>query len=156
MHVVSPAAALPVDAAKMALVLTEPWQFLWAEVPTILAKRRNSLRAYYFVNCAGSSHHTVQLAGSHSMGNTKDGNDGNHKAKRPSLEGDDVSDEPIRGCLFKDANNADPTPRVEGDEPGGSRLLPLISRPENMCIRHKRMADEGATMRLQQVRTWRE
>ena len=90
------------------------------------------------------------------MGNTKDGNDGNHKAKRPSLEGDDVSDEPIRGCLFKDANNADPTPRVEGDEPGGSRLLPLISRPENMCIRHKRMADEGATMRLQQVRTWRE
>lgn len=30
--------------------------------------------------------------------------------------------------------------------------LPLLSRSENLCVRHQRMADEGANARLQKVR----
>lgn len=32
--------------------------------------------------------------------------------------------------------------------------LPLLSRSENLCVRHQRMADEGANARLQKVRIY--
>ena len=33
-----------------------------------------------------------------------------------------------------------------------SDVVPLLSRSENLCVRHQRMADEGANARLQKVR----
>ena len=52
---------------------------------------------------------------------------------------------------------AAPEQTCSGDKPGAkggsmSVSASLAQRPDNMCIRHRRMADEGATARLQKVR----
>ena len=85
------------------------------------------------------------------MDATTPGNSGETSKDFPK-NGTGVPHDPVRECSHKETTSAEP-PKASIDEPGGSRLLPSASRSENMCIRHKRMADEGATVRLQQVRT---
>lgn len=43
---------------------------------------------------------------------------------------------------------------ASGTENTSTGPLPLLSRSENLCVRHQRMADEGANARLQKVRSY--
>lgn len=54
----------------------------------------------------------------------------------------DTDAEADHKCLSTNPGSADNTPGP----------LPLLSRSENLCVRHQRMADEGANARLQKVR----
>ena len=53
-------------------------------------------------------------------------------------------------------NDCDAGPKedaaTKSDNPPSTDVARLLSRSENLCVRHQRMADEGANARLQKVR----
>lgn len=66
----------------------------------------------------------------------------------------DAASVPLRLHGYSMQEDEDLMPKLDehaSDVSASNDAVPLLSRSENLCVRHQRMADEGANARLQKV-----
>ena len=67
----------------------------------------------------------------------------------------DAASVPLRLHGYSMQEDEELMPKLDehaSDVSASNDVVPLLSRSENLCVRHQRMADEGANARLQKVR----